>query len=127
MKINEERVIVTEEMICDSFRCYRGDGTFLGIKSPWWAHLVTPDEIDMIEVRLWKPTKDDLTIADKLLFDVFLSLSPYERKILFLRCGKGKMKSLRKCGKIMNVHHEVFRQEIQQVIVRVQKILDEVA
>jgi hypothetical protein len=85
----------------------------------------SPEEVEMVKVKLWKPSRKDLTIAEKLLFDIFLRLSAYERKLIFLRCGNGFKKSYRKCGKVMNVHHEVFRQEFQQVIDRVQKILDE--
>ena len=125
MIIDEERVVIHEELICDSFRCFRGGSVFLGVKSAWWVHLIEPEEVEMVKVKLWKPSRKDLTIAEKLLFDIFLRLSAYERKLIFLRCGNGFKKSYRKCGKVMNVHHEVFRQEFQQVIDRVQKILDE--
>lgn len=120
------RVIVDEQIILDSFRCYRGGCEFLGVKSQWWAKLIEYEEKDKIVVMRWRPTVEQLTIAEKLLFDIFLKLEEYDRKLLVLRCGTGFKRSFRKCGRDTGLHHEVFRQEFQSVILKVQKLFDEV-
>lgn len=118
-----------EQMLLDSFRCYRGTGVFLGVKSPWWARLVTDEEetLGLVRVMRWRPTKDQIDIADKLLFDILLRLSVYDRKLVVLRCGTGFKRSYRKCARDVGLHHEVFRQEYQGVITVVQKLFDEMA
>lgn len=120
-------MIIDEVVVAESFRCYLGKGYFLGVKAQWWAKLVTDEEQEACKVsrNVWKPTVEQITVADKLLFDIFLRLSEYERKVLISRCGKGFLRSHRKCGRDMGVHHEVFRKEFQQVIEKVQKLLDE--
>ena len=120
-------MILNEVMIAESFRCYRGKGYFLGVKAQWWAHLCDNWEEEACKEfrNVWRPTQEQITIAEKLLFDIFLRLTEYERRVLIVRCGKGFLKSYRKCGKEMKLHHEVFRKEYQQVIEKVQKILDE--
>lgn len=123
----DKNIRINEEIICESFRCYQGKGYFLGVKSAWWAHLIEPEEEEKVKVILWRPTQAQITIAEKLLFDIFLKLTEYERRLLIYRCGKGYKKSYRKCGKETGLHHEVFRKEFQQVIEKVQKLLDEVA
>ena len=119
------RLVITEEVICESFRCYLGKGYYLGVKAQWWAHLIEAEEDEKIKVVRWTPTQENITIAEKLLFDIFLKLDEYDRKVLLIRCGKGFKRSYRRCGKKLGLHHEVFRKEFQQVIEKVQKVLDE--
>lgn len=117
---------INEEIIAQSFRCYQGRADFLGVKSPWWAKLMEPeDNSEEVKVNLWRPTNEQISIAERLLFDIFLQLEEADRKVLIIRCGKGYIKSYRKCGKEMGIHHEVFRQLFQQVIEKLRKILDE--
>lgn len=127
--MGEDRRVIDEQVLLDSFRCYRGGKDFLGVKSPWWAKLVTDEEetVGLIRVMRWRPTKDQIDMADMLLFDIFLKLEEYERKILVARCGTGFKRSFRKCGRDIGLHHEVFRQEYQRVIQKVQKFFDEMA
>ena len=115
-----------EHIIATCFRCYRGKGYYLGVKSPWWAKNIESEE-EGVAVNLWKPSVEQITLADKVLFDVLPMLTEYERSLLICRCGGGFLKSYRKCGKEKGVHHEVFRQEFQYVIEKVQKIVDEIA
>lgn len=117
--------MIDEEVICESFRCFQGKGYFLGVKEQWWAKLVTSEEPSKEIVMRWKPTVAQITMAERLLFDLFLKLSDYERRLLIVRCGRGYKKSYRKCGKDLGVHHEVFRKSFQSVIKKLQKLLDE--
>lgn len=121
--------MIDEQMILDSFRCYRGGMDFLGVKPQWWAKLVTDEEetIGLIRTVKWRPTKDQMDVADKLLFDILLKLNEYDRKLLVLRCGTGFKRSYRKCAKVIGLHHEVFRQEYQAVIGKVKILFDEMA
>lgn len=118
-----------EQVLLDSFRCYRGKGYYLGVKSPWWAKNVTDEEqtVGLVKVLRWTPTVQQLTIADILLFDIMLRLSVADRLLIVKRCGTGFKRSFRKCGRDVGLHHEVFRQEYQRVIQRVQILLDEMA
>lgn len=119
---------VEEINIMESFKCYQGGMTFMGVKSPWWVKNIEQEEQEVVkEVRnVWKPTMDQITFADKFLFEVFQKLDEYDRKVIICRYGKGYIKSYRKCGKEFNLHHEVFRKQNQEVIKKIQKVLDEI-
>lgn len=116
---------IDEHDIATSFRCFKGSGYFLGVKSPWWARLMEPGENSTVEVNLWKPSTADITLAEKLLFDIMLKIPEDDRKVLICRCGHGFVRSYRKCGKKYGVHHEVFRKEFQRVIRNLNKVFDE--
>ena len=116
---------IDEHDIATSFRVFAGKGYYLGVKSPWWSRLMEPGENSRVEVNLWKPTTADITLAEKLLFDIMLKLNIEDRKILICRCGRGYLLSYRKCGKKSDQHHEVFRQEFQRVIEKLNKVFDE--
>lgn len=119
---------LTEDELLACFRCYRGGRDFLGVKSPWWAKLNIgwEQELGKQEINRWRPTTEQITLSEILLFHVIPRLSVDERKILILRCGTGFKRSFRKCGKDVGLHHEVFRQQYQLVIEKLQKVLDEV-
>lgn len=118
--------MIDEHDLAISFRCFKGKGYFLGVKSPWWAHLMDEGEWSAsVEVDTWRPSRRELTLAEKLLFDILLKLSEDERKVIIIRCGSGFVRSYRKCGKISGCHHEVFRQEFQRVMKNLNKVFDE--
>lgn len=122
------QIELTEEVLLDCFRCYRGGRENLGVKCPWWAKLYgSGDEkpIDGPQQKPWKPTAYQISVADKVLFECMMYLDMNERKLLVLRCGTGFKRSFRKCGKDVGLHHEVFRQQYQAVRVKLQKVFDE--
>lgn len=115
--------------IMESFKCYQGGIGNMGVKSPWWVKNIEQTEQEAVqEVRnTWRPTMEQITFADIFLYDVFQRLDEDDRKTIICRYGKGFIKSYRKCGKEMNLHHEVFRKQNQTVIKKLQNILDEIA
>lgn len=120
-----KNVNLSEDLLLDCFRIMKGgSGVFLGVKSPWWAKNI---ESTGSERMKWSYTASEIDVAERVLLVCLPKLDEFDRKILIERCGSGYKKSYRKCGRIVGVHHEVFRQHFQAVIAKLQKLLDEIA
>lgn len=116
---------VSEDVLLDAFRWTRMlPADYLGVKMPWWAKLVVLEYNDG-KIVTWEPSPIEISYYEKLLFGAFLRLDEWDRKLIISRCGSGRKKSYRKCSRIIGIHHEVYRKQIQRVINELQNYLDE--
>lgn len=127
---NARMIKITEDLLLDSFRVYKGGhGNFLGVKSAWWVAHMDPNEIveEAKGVFRWQPDSRQIYIAERVLIDIFPRLDSWNRKLIIDRCGTGFKKSYRKCAKLCGIHHEVFRQQFQSAMDKLQLLVDESA
>lgn len=115
-----------EERLALCFKVMRGGKPFLGVKSPWWAHLCEDEYMNEENARnKWTATREQITYAEAFFNGVWLELTVDERKLLICRCGTGYLRSFRKCSKKFGMSHEKFRLEFQRLMEKVKILVDE--
>lgn len=116
-----------EEELRTAFRIFKGGhGVNLGVKSPWWAKNIVAEEQE-IRVYVWQPTPKQISMAEKILFEVLLDkrISDHERRLVMVRYGGGFKRSYRKCGQKLDCSHESARQQYQGLNSKLLKLFDE--
>lgn len=114
---------VSEDTLLDAFRYFKGGRVNLGVKSPWWAKYTIP-EGDEVKMREWIPNSVEIAFYELLLLDLILMMTEHDRRLIFVRCGRGYRISYRKCGREFGISYELFRKHFQLVIKKLQNALD---